>query len=62
MAYANTGNAFKSGTYADAYRKRAAPQGVKAPRINQPKAGTPAACVTFFHEKLLPDWERADLP
>lgn len=43
-------------------RARATAQGINGPRINQSKAGTPAACATFFYEKLLPDWERAGLP
>ncbi len=62
MAYANIGNAAKSATFAEEYRKRAEVEGAKGPRINKPRPGSPAAYVSYFHEKLLPDWERAGLP
>ena len=47
---------------AEEYRKRAEVEGVKGPRINKPRPGRPAAYVSYFYEKLLPDWERAGLP
>ena len=62
MAYANIGNAAKSATFAEEYRKRAEVEGVKGPRINKPRLGSPAAYVSYFYDKLLPDWERAGLP
>lgn len=62
MAYANIGNMAKSAEYADRYRKRAAADGIKGPRINTPKPGSPPAYVSYFYEKLLPNWERAQLP
>ena len=62
MAYSNIGNAAKSATFADEYRRRAAVEGVKGPRVNKPRPGSPAAYVSYFYEKLLPDWERAGLP
>ena len=62
MAYANVGNAAKSATFAEEYRKRAEVQGAKGPRVGKPRPGSPAAYVSYFHEKLLPDWERAGLP
>jgi hypothetical protein len=48
--------------FADEYRKRAAAAKVQGPRVNKPPPGSPAAYVSYFHEKLLPDWERAGLP
>ena len=62
MAYANIGNPAKSATFAEEYRKRAEVAGVKGPRVNKPRPGSPPAYVSYFHEKLLPDWERANLP
>ena len=62
MAYANIGNAAKSATFAEEYRRRAEDEGVKGPRVNKPRPGSPAAYVSYFYEKLLPDWERAGLP
>ena len=62
MAYANIGNAAKSATFAEEYRRRAEVEGVKGPRVNKPRPGSPAAYVSYFYEKLLPDWERAALP
>ena len=62
MAYSNTGNAAMSAKFADEYRRRAEVEGVKGPRINRPRPGSPAAYVSYFYEKLLPDWERAGLP
>jgi hypothetical protein len=34
----------------------------KGPRVNKPRPGSPAAYVSFFYDKLLPDWKRAGLP
>ena len=62
MAYANIGNAAKSATFAEEYRKRTEVDGVKGPQINKPRPGSPADYVSYFYEKLLPDWERAGLP
>jgi TolB-like protein len=62
MAYANIGNAAKSATYAEEYRKRAEAEGAKGPRVNKPQPGSPPAYIAYFYEKLLPDWERANLP
>lgn len=62
MAYANTGDVAKSGTFAEQYRRRAEVAGVGGPRINKPRPNSPAAYVSFFYDKLLPDWERAGLP
>jgi len=62
MAYANIGNAAKSATFVEEYRRRAEVEGAKGPRVNKPRPGSPAAYVSYFYEKLLPDWERADLP
>ena len=62
MAYANKGDAAKSASFVEQYRERAEAAGVKGPRIDQPHANSPAAYVSYFHEKLLPDWERAGLP
>jgi tetratricopeptide (TPR) repeat protein len=62
MAYANIGNAAKSATFAEKYRKRAEVEGVRGPRVNKPRPGSPAAYVSYFYDKLLPDWERAGLP
>jgi TolB-like protein len=62
MAYANIGNAAKSATFAEEYRKRAEVEGVKGPRVNKPRPGSPVAYVSYFYEKLLPNWERAGLP
>jgi tetratricopeptide (TPR) repeat protein len=62
MAYANIGNAAKSARFVEEYRNRAEVDGVKGPRVNKPRPGNPAAYVTYFYEKLLPDWERAGLP
>jgi len=62
MAYANIGNVAKSAAYADEYRRRADVEGVKGPRVNKPSPGSPVAYVSYFYEKLLPDWERAGLP
>jgi tetratricopeptide (TPR) repeat protein len=62
MAYANTKSAAKSVTFADEYRRRAEVQGSKGPRVNKPRPGSPPAYVSYFYEKLLPDWERAGLP
>jgi tetratricopeptide (TPR) repeat protein len=62
MAYANKGDVAKSATFAEQYRRRAEVAGVKGPRVNKPRPGSPAAYVSFFYDKLLPDWERAGLP
>jgi adenylate cyclase len=62
MAYANTGNAEKSARFVEEYRQRAEVESVKGPRVNTPRPGSPAAYVAYFHDKLLPDWERAGLP
>ena len=62
MAYANIGNAEKAATYAEQYRRRAEVAGIKGPRVNHPKPGSPAAYVSYCYEKLLPDSERAGLP
>jgi adenylate cyclase len=62
MAYANIGNAAKSATFAEEYRRRAEVEGVKGPRVNKPRPGSPVAYVSYFYDKLLPDWERAGLP
>jgi predicted Zn-dependent protease len=62
MAYANKGDVTRSAAFAEQYRRRAEVAGVKGPRVNKPRPGSPAAYVSFFHEKLLPDWERAGLP
>lgn len=62
MAYANIGNAAKSATFVEEYQRRAVVEGAKGPRVNKPKPGSPPAYVSYFYEKLLPDWERAGLP
>ncbi len=62
MAYANKGDVPKSVEFAEQYRRRAEVAGVKGPRVNKPRPRSPAAYVSFFYEKLLPDWERAGLP
>lgn len=62
MAYANRGDVAKSATFAEQYRRRAEAAGVKGPRVNKPRPGSPAAYVSYFYNKLLPDWERAGLP
>ena len=62
MAYANIGNAAKAATYAKEYRRRAEVEGVEGPRVNKPRPGSPVAYVSYFYDKLLPDWERAGLP
>lgn len=62
MAYANIGNAAKSATFVEQYRRRAEIEGAKGPRVSKPRPGSPAAYVSYFYEKLLPDWERAGLP
>jgi adenylate cyclase len=62
MAYSNIGNAAKSAKFADEYLRRAEVEGVKGPRVNKPRPGSPAAYVSYFYEKLMPDWERAGLP
>ncbi|MBL8323769.1 MAG: protein kinase [Rubrivivax sp.] len=62
MAYANKGEMAKAARFADQYRWRAEALNAKGPRINKPKPGSPAAIVSYFYEKLLPNWERAGLP
>ena len=62
MAYANIGNGAKSATFVEEYQRRAVVEGAKGPRVNKPKPGSPAAYVSYFYEKLLPDWVRAGLP
>ena len=62
MAYANKGDVTRSAAFAEQYRRRAEVAGVKGPRVNKPRPGSPAAYVSFFYDKLLPDWERAGLP
>jgi adenylate cyclase len=62
MAYANKSDVTKSAEFAEQYRRRAEVAGVKGPRVNKPRPGSPAAYVSFFYNKLLPDWERAGLP
>jgi tetratricopeptide (TPR) repeat protein len=61
MAYANKGDVTKSATFAEQYRRRAEVAGVKGPRVNRPRPNSPAAYVSYFYDKLLPDWERAGL-
>ena len=62
MAYANKGDVTRSAAFAEQYRRRAEVAGVKGPRVNKPRPGSPAAYRSFFYDKLLPDWERAGLP
>jgi len=62
MAYANKGDDTKSATFAAEYRRRAEVAGIKGPRVNRPRPNRPAAYVSYFYDKLLPDWERAGLP
>jgi len=62
MAYAKKGDVTRSAAFAERYRRRAEVEGVKGPRVNKPRPGSPAAYVSYFYDKLLPDWERAGLP
>lgn len=62
MAYANKGDVTKSAKFAAEYRRRAEAAGVKGPRVNRPGPNSPGAYVSYFYDKLLPDWERAGLP